>query len=78
MKNLQFTLFCIFFSTLIVFFVILFRICFAKNELIKLKCFITTLLYAIDVSMLFLEFSSKKVLLFTTLSMPVSLNQYRR
>ena len=77
MKKLQFILFCIFFSTLIVFFVILFRICFAKNELIKLKSFITTLLYAIDVSMLFLEFSSKKVFLFTTLSMAVSLNQYR-
>ena len=39
--------------------------------------YFTTLLYAIAVNMLFLEFSSKKGFLPTIPSMPVSLNQYR-
>ena len=48
-----------------------------KFELIKLKYYFTTLLYAITVNMLFLEFSSKRVSLLTKLSIPVRLNQYR-
>ena len=49
-----------FFNTLFVFFVILFRTCLTKFESINVKFYITTLLYAIAVNMLFLEFSSKK------------------
>ena len=60
-KKLQFIIVCIFFNTLLVFFVILLRTCLTKFESIKLKCYFTTLLYAIEVN----------------ISMPVSLNQYR-
>ena len=49
-----------FFNTLLVFFVILLRTCLTKFESIKLKCYFTSLLYAIEVNILFLEFSSKK------------------
>ena len=59
-KKLQFKIFCIFFHTLFIFFVILFRTCLLKFESIKLKCYFTALLYAIAVNMLFLAFSSKK------------------
>ena len=76
-KKLQFIIVCIFFNTLLVFFVILLRTCLTKFESIELKCYFTTLLYAIAVNILFLEFSSKRVFLLTVLSMPVSLNQYR-
>ena len=68
-------IFCIFLT--FVFFVILLRTCLTKFESIKLKCYFTTLLYAIAVNMVFLEFSSKRVFLLTILSMPVSSNQYR-
>ena len=61
----------------LVFFVILLWSCLTKFELIKLKYYFTTLLYAIAVNMLFLEFSSKRVSLLTKLSIPVRLNQYR-
>ena len=49
-----------FFNTLLVFFVILLRTCLTKFESIKLKCYFTSLLYAVEVNILFLEFSSKK------------------
>ena len=57
-----------FFNTLLVFFVILLWTCLTKFESIKLKCYFTTLLYAIAVNMLFLEFSSKMVFLLNILS----------
>ena len=60
MRKLKFIIFCIF-LTLYLFFVILLRNCLTKFESIKLKCYFTTLLYAIAVNMLFLEFSSKRL-----------------
>ena len=53
-----------FFYTLFVFFVILFQTCLIKFKSIKLKFCFTTLLSAIAVNILFLEFSSKKGFLF--------------
>ena len=49
-----------FFNTLLLFFVVLLRTCLTKFESIKLNFFFITLLYAIAVNMLFLEFTSKK------------------
>ena len=57
-----------FFNTSLVSFVILLWTCLTKFESIKLKCYFTTLLYAIAVNMLFLEFSSKMVFLLNILS----------
>ena len=70
-------MFCNFFNTLFVFFVILFRTWLLKFKSIKLKCYFITLLYTIVVNMIFLEFSSKKGCFFLIIpSIPVSLNQY--
>ena len=76
-KEFQFIIFRIFLNILLVFFVILLRKYLIKFESIKLKCYFTTLLYAVAVNMLFLEFPSKKGFLLTILPMPFSLNQYR-
>ena len=59
-KEFQFIIFHIFLNILLVFFVILLRKYLIKFESIKLKCYFTTLLNAVAVNMLFLEFSSKK------------------
>ena len=65
-------------NTLFVFLVILFRTCSTNFESIKLKCYFTTLLYAIVVKMLFVEFFlQKRIFLLLIPSIPVSLNQYR-
>ena len=60
-----------FFNTLLVSFLIPLWTCLTKFESIKLKCYFTTLLYAIAVYMLFLEFSSKMVFLLHILSITV-------
>ena len=62
-KILQF-IFCIFFNTLFVYFVILFPICLTKLESIKLKCYFAALLYTVAVNMLFLKLSSKNIFSF--------------
>ena len=54
----------------------LLRISLTKFESIKLKFYVTNLLYAVAVNMFFLEFSQNRFFLLTILSMPVSLNQY--
>ena len=57
-KKLRFIIFCIFLTLYLFSFVIL--LCLTKFESIKLKCYFTTLLYAITVNRLVLEFFSKK------------------
>ena len=66
-----------FFNTLLFFFVILLQTCLTKFESIKLKCYFTTLLYAIAVNMLCLEFSLKNGLSFNYTFDGGKLNQYR-
>ena len=51
--------------------------CLTKFESIKLKCYFTTLLYAIAVNMLGLEFSLKNGLSFNYTFDGGKLNQYR-
>ena len=51
--------------------------CLTKFESIKLKCYFTTLLYAIAVNMLCLEFSLKNGLSFNYTFDGGKLNQYR-
>ena len=66
-----------FFNTLLFLFVILLQTCLTKFESIKLKCYCTTLLYAVAVNMLCLEFSLKNGLPFNYTFDGGKLNQYR-
>ena len=66
-----------FFNNLLFFFVTLLETCLTKFESIKLKCYFTTLLYAIAVNMLCLEFSLKNGLSFNYTFDGGKLNQYR-
>ena len=66
-----------FFNTLLFFFVILLQTCLTKFESIKLKCYFTTLPYAVAVNMLWLEFSLKNGLSFNYTFDDGKLNQYR-
>ena len=66
-----------FFNNLLFFFVNLLETCLTKFESIKLKCYFTTLLYAIAVNMLCLEFSLKNGLSFNYTFDGGKLNQYR-
>ena len=66
-----------FFNTLLFLFVILLQTYLTKLESIKLKCYCTTLLYAVAVNMLCLEFSLKNGLPFNYTFDDGKLNQYR-
>ena len=66
-----------FFNTLLFLFVILLQTCLTKFESIKLKCYCTTLLYAVAVNMLCLEYSLKNGLPFNYIFDGGKLNLYR-